>query len=64
MIQAYNKLGSEKSSNDGYIFLLLGYARSPFRDIESYLKIVVGLDEDDIQLILKHYISNFFTFIK
>ena len=46
---------SEKTSTDGYIILLLGYARSPFRDFESYLRIVVGLDEDDIRLILKQY---------
>ena len=40
----------------------MGYARSPFRDFESYLRVVVGLDEDDIQLILKQYNANFFTF--
>ena len=39
----------------------MGYARSPFRDFESYLGIVVGLDEDDIQKILIHYKSNFVT---
>ena len=33
--------------------LILGYARSPFRDFESYLRLVVGLDDDDIWLILK-----------
>ena len=31
----------------------MGYATSPFQDFESSLGIVVGLDEDDIQLILK-----------
>ena len=35
----------------------MGYARSPFSDFESYLRIVVGLDEDDIQLLLKQYVS-------
>ena len=40
----------------------MGYARSPFRDIESHLRIVVGLDEDDSQLILKQYNSNFVTY--
>ena len=40
----------------------MGYARSPFRDFESYLRIVVGLDEEDIQLILKQYNSNFVTY--
>ena len=29
----------------------MGYAISPFRDFESYLRIVVGLVEDDIYLI-------------
>ena len=40
----------------------MGYARSPFRDFESYLRIVVGLIEDDIQLFLKQYNSNFVTY--
>ena len=61
IIQAYKKLRSEKSSTDGPILLLMGYARSPFRDFESYLRIVVSLDEDDIQLILRQYNSNFVT---
>ena len=47
---------------DGYIILLMGYARSPFRDFESYLRIVVGLDEDDIQLNLKQNNANFVTY--
>ena len=40
----------------------MGYARSPFRDFESYLRIVVGPDDGDFQLILKHYNSNFVTY--
>ena len=40
----------------------MGYARSPFRDFESYLRIVVDLDEDDIQSILKQYNANFVTY--
>ena len=40
----------------------MGYAQSPFGNFESYLGIVVGLDEDGIQLVLKHYTSNFVTF--
>ena len=53
IIQGYKKLISEKSSTDGYNLFLMAYARSPFRVFESYLRIVVGLDENDIQLILK-----------
>ena len=52
----------KKSSTDGYIILLMGYARSLFRKFESYLRIVVGLDEDDIRLILKQNNPNFVTF--
>ena len=48
-----------KSSTDGYITLLLGYAASPFGDIGSYFRITGGLNEDDIQLILKQCISKF-----
>ena len=40
----------------------MGYARSPFRDFESYLRTVVGLEEDDIQLILKQYNEKFITY--
>ena len=53
IIKAYWHLRLERSSSDGYIILLLAYARSLFRDFESYLRKIVGLDEDDIRLILK-----------
>ena len=43
------------------MILLLGYGRSQFRNFESYLRIVVGLDEEDIQLNLKQYDSSFIT---
>ena len=52
----------EKSSTDGYIILFLGYARSSFRDFEGYLRIVIGLDESNIQLILKQYIEKNITY--
>ena len=35
IIQAYKELRSEKSSTDGFLILLKGYARSPFRVFES-----------------------------
>ena len=40
----------------------MGYARSPFRDFESYLRIVIGLDEDKIRLILKQYNEKIITY--
>ena len=61
-IDEFIKLSSEKKSTDGYMMILLAYAKSPFRDFETYLRIVVGLDEKDIQLILKEYNSHFITY--
>ena len=61
IIDEYYKLSTEKMNTDGYMILLLGYSRSLFRDFESYLRIVVGLDEENIELILKQYNSHFIT---
>ena len=62
IIEAYKKVKFERLSNDGNLILLLGYVRSPFRDYESYLRFIVGLDEEDIHLVLKQFNSNFVTF--
>ena len=62
IIDEYHKLSQEKKITDGSTILLLNYSRSQFRDFESYLRIRVGLDEEDIQLILKEYISHFITY--
>ena len=62
IIDEFYKLSNEKKNSDGYMILLLGYNESPFRDFESYLRIVVGLDEKDIHLILKQYNSHFITY--
>ena len=62
IIDEYIKLSNEKKNSDGYMILLLGYSASPFRDFESYLRLVIGLDEEDIQLILKEYNSHFITY--
>ena len=60
--ETYWKLRYHKTNHDGYIILLMAYARSLFRDFEIYLRIVVGLEEDDIQLILKQYNEKFITY--
>ena len=60
--ETYWKLRSDKITYDGYIILLTGYARSLFRDVESYLRIAVGLEEDNIRLILKQYNEKFITY--
>ena len=40
----------------------MGYITSPSRDFESCLRILVGLDEDDIHFVLRQYNSNFVTY--
>ena len=40
----------------------MGYISSPIRDFESCLRIEIGLDEDDIQLILNKYNEKFVTY--
>ena len=59
---ASKKLETEMRQTDGYYMLLMGYARSSFRNFESYLRIIVGLNEDYIQLISKQYNINFVTY--
>ena len=60
--KTYWELRSDKSSQDGYIILLTGYARSPFTDFETYLRIVIGLEEENIRLILRQYNEKFITY--
>ena len=40
----------------------MGYARSLFQIFENYLRIVVDLDEDDIQKVSKQKNSSFITY--
>ena len=40
----------------------MGYCRSPFRDFENYPRVVVGLDEENIQLVLKQNSSHFINY--
>ena len=62
IIDEFIKLSNEKKNTDGYLILLFGYCASSFRDFESYLRLLIGLDEEDIQLILKEYNSHSITF--
>ena len=62
IIDEFIKLSNEKRNRDGYMMLLFGYCASSFQDFESYLRLVIGLDEEDIQLILKEYNSHFITY--
>ena len=62
IIDEFIKLSNEKKNSDGYMILLFGYCASSFRDFESYLRLVIGLDEEYIQLTLKEYNSHFITY--
>ena len=62
IIDEFIKLSNEKKNSDGYMTLLFGYSASSFRDFESYLRLLIGLDEKDIRLILKEYNSRFITY--
>ena len=55
-------MGSEKISTDDYLKHLMGYARSPYRNYEPYLKKFADLDENDIQLNLKQNNSYFIIY--
>ena len=62
IMKIYTSSSMEKSQTDVYYILLRRYLQSPFQDFESYLRILTGLNEDDIQLILKQYSSKFKTY--
>ena len=62
IIDEFIKLSTEKRNSDGYMILLYGYTRSRFRDFESFLRIVIDLDEEDIQSILNEYNSHSITY--
>ena len=62
IIKTYRKLSTEKSQTDGYYIMLKKFLRTPIRDFENYLRILTGLNEDDIQFILKQYNSKFVAY--
>ena len=62
IIDEFIELSNEKKNSDGYMILLFGYSASSFREFESSLRLVVGLDEEDFQIILKEYNSYFITY--
>ena len=57
IIKTYRKLSIDRSQTDGYHIRILRYAKSPFRDFESYPRILTVLDGDDIQSIIKQFNS-------
>ena len=61
IVRAYRELLMEESQTDAYYSFLGNYTQSSFRDFESYIRFLTGLNEDDFQLILKQFISKFIT---
>ena len=55
----YRRLAIEKRQTGGYCIIWSSYTQSPVRDFEGYLRFLVALDEDDIQLVLQHNTSYF-----
>ena len=48
IIIEYEELVTETMLIEGYFILIMEYHRSSFRDFESFLEILVDLDDDDI----------------
>ena len=55
-------MSKEENQTNGYYIIIFCCGKSPLRDFESYFRNLAGLNEDDIQLILKQYNSKFFTY--
>ena len=61
-IETYRNISTDKSQTDGYYLILQDYVYSLYRDFESYLRNLTGLNEGDFQLLLKQYNSKFITY--
>ena len=58
IFKEFEKLRSEKSSTDVYRIFFLGYARTPSRHFECYLRFLLGLDEKKCSLDFKNLFHN------
>ena len=62
IIEEYKKQVTKRKKDVGYMNIIADYVRSVFQDFESYLRTEVDLIEDDIELVLDEYNSNFITY--
>ena len=62
IIEEYRKQVTKRMNDDKYMFILNFYVNSVFQDFESYLRTEVDLVEDDVNLVLDEYNSNFITY--
>ena len=62
IIDEYREQVTKRMKDVGYMNILADYNSSILQDFESYLRTVVDLVEDDIQLVLDEYNSSFITY--
>ena len=62
IIEEHREQVTKRMNDVGYMNIVAGYVRSVFQDFESYLRTEVDLVEDDIELVLDEYNSNFITY--
>ena len=61
IIKEYNEQVTKRMNDDGYMDILARYTSSVFQDFESFLRTQIDFVEDDINLVLEEYNSNFIT---
>ena len=61
-IKIFRKLSIEKSQTNDYFLVLKAYRQSSLQVFESYLRNFSPLGENDIELILRQYISQVTTY--
>ena len=62
IIEEYKKQVTKRMEGGGYMNILARYKNSVFQDFESFLRTQIDLVEDDIELVLEEYNSNFITY--
>ena len=62
IIEEYKEQVTKRMKDEQYMNILAIYTSSVFQDFESFLRTKIGLVEDDIQLVLDEYNSNFITY--
>ena len=62
IIEEYKKQVTKRMEDGGYMNILARYTNSVFQDFESFLRTQIDLVEDDIELVLEEYNSNFITY--
>ena len=61
-IEEYREQVTKRMKDVGYMNIVADYVRSVFQDFESYMRTEFDLVEDDIELVLDEYNSNFITY--